>query len=334
MDVPLSTEAGALTADARLLLGPRAAEVAVRDSLLRPPSSATTLTPSPAPPGGGLVHRPRRDSLWGIGARFNIGAWSVMWSNGLEEDSIILPGQRLRIPPVQGVVHTVGAEDSLDSSPSDTPSTRPGSWTSMASSRAGAAAGASAGGARGLPPGGAAPGGPAGGAPGGGARSPQPAYPPPHAPPQQTRPQAPAQPQRPAARTGPRAAPRPHDRRPPPLRGACPGPRGASSPPTSPAGTPESTSPPSAPTSARGRGHGGLLRLEQLGLRLPGGDRPRQRLQHHLQPPLGDLRALRPGGGQGAAGGPDGQHRRSTGPHLHFEILRGGSYVNPLGSLG
>ena len=53
------------------------------------------------------------DSLWAIGARYNVGAWSVMWSNGLEEDSLILPGQRLRIPPCR--VGTPWGGGTLDS---------------------------------------------------------------------------------------------------------------------------------------------------------------------------------------------------------------------------
>jgi murein DD-endopeptidase MepM/ murein hydrolase activator NlpD len=114
LEVPMATEAGALTADARLLLGPRAAEAPVRDTLLRPPFSATNLAPS-QPRMEATTYTVRSgDSLWAIGARFNVGAWSVMWSNGLDEDSLILPGQQLRIPPVQGVVAVVGADDSLE----------------------------------------------------------------------------------------------------------------------------------------------------------------------------------------------------------------------------
>jgi murein DD-endopeptidase MepM/ murein hydrolase activator NlpD len=113
-DIPFRTEAGSLTADARLVLGPRAGEVQVRDTLVRPAFSATTLSPSqPRLAPQSYIVRPG-DSLWGIGARFNIGPYSVMWSNGLDEDSVIKPGQELRIPPVQGVVYRVSGEDSLD----------------------------------------------------------------------------------------------------------------------------------------------------------------------------------------------------------------------------
>jgi murein DD-endopeptidase MepM/ murein hydrolase activator NlpD len=115
LDVPVSTEAGNLSTNARLLLGPRVGEVQVRDALVRPALSATTLTP-PAPRMDVISYVVRAgDSAWDIGARFNVGAWSVLWSNGLDEDSVIKPGQELRIPPVRGVVHTVAEGDTLDS---------------------------------------------------------------------------------------------------------------------------------------------------------------------------------------------------------------------------
>ncbi len=112
--MPLGTEAGALSADARLLLGPRAGEVQVRDALVRPAFSATTL--APAQPRMDVITYTVRpgDTPWDIGARFSVGAWSVLWSNDLDEGSIIKPGQQLRIPPVQGVVHAIAADDSLD----------------------------------------------------------------------------------------------------------------------------------------------------------------------------------------------------------------------------
>jgi murein DD-endopeptidase MepM/ murein hydrolase activator NlpD len=54
------------------------------------------------------------DTIWDIGARFNVGSYSVLWSNGLDEDDIIKPGQELRIPPVPGTLHTVQGDDNLD----------------------------------------------------------------------------------------------------------------------------------------------------------------------------------------------------------------------------
>lgn len=111
--IGLDTESGGLTAHSRYLLGPRAADVVVPDSLRRPPSM-TTLSPN----------RPRAevitytvspgDTPWDIGARFNVGAYSVLWSNGLDEDDIIKPGQELRIPPVVGALHVVAEGDTLD----------------------------------------------------------------------------------------------------------------------------------------------------------------------------------------------------------------------------
>jgi murein DD-endopeptidase MepM/ murein hydrolase activator NlpD len=55
------------------------------------------------------------DTIWDIGARFNVGSYSVLWSNGLDEDAIIKPGQELKIPPIPGTLHAVKADDDLDS---------------------------------------------------------------------------------------------------------------------------------------------------------------------------------------------------------------------------
>jgi murein DD-endopeptidase MepM/ murein hydrolase activator NlpD len=112
--VAMATEEGGLSEQGRYLLGPRAAEIQVRDALIRPALSTTTLTPS-RPRAEVVTYTVRPgDNAWDIGARFNVGAYSVLWSNGLDQDDIIRPGQVLRIPPVVGAVHEVGPDDSLD----------------------------------------------------------------------------------------------------------------------------------------------------------------------------------------------------------------------------
>lgn len=110
---PLGREQGLLSAQARLLLGPRAAEVHVRDALVRP-ALATTSQARPRADVTSYVVQPG-DNIWAIGARFNVGMYSVLWSNGLDEDNLVMPGQELRIPPVAGTLHVVGSGDSLDS---------------------------------------------------------------------------------------------------------------------------------------------------------------------------------------------------------------------------
>ena len=113
--VGIGSEQGALNANGRFVLGPRAAEVPVRDALVRPASATTSL--APAGPRAEIVTYKVQpgDTVWDIGARFNIGWYSVMWSNGLEEDAIIKPGQELRIPPVSGAIYNVRPDDDLDS---------------------------------------------------------------------------------------------------------------------------------------------------------------------------------------------------------------------------
>ena len=57
----------------------------------------------------------------------------------------------------------------------------------------------------------------------------------------------------------------------------------------------------------------------------PGGNRPRQRSDHHVQPPGGDCGQegrLSSGGGSHR---PSGHYRSSTGCHLHFETILDGT---------
>ena len=110
----IGSEQGELSANGRFVLGPRAAEVPVRDSLVRPASATTASAPS-GPRAEVVTYKVQPgDTVWDIGARFNVGWFSVMWSNGLDEDAIIKPGQELRIPPVPGTLHTVRVDDDLD----------------------------------------------------------------------------------------------------------------------------------------------------------------------------------------------------------------------------
>ncbi|MBZ9569545.1 LysM peptidoglycan-binding domain-containing protein [Patescibacteria group bacterium] len=53
------------------------------------------------------------DSLWNIAADFEISLDTLLWANDLNKNSKILPGQKLIILPVSGVVHHVQKGESL-----------------------------------------------------------------------------------------------------------------------------------------------------------------------------------------------------------------------------
>lgn len=55
------------------------------------------------------------DSLGKIAANFNISIDSVLWANNLSANSYIRPGQDLIIPPISGVLHTIKKGDTLKS---------------------------------------------------------------------------------------------------------------------------------------------------------------------------------------------------------------------------
>jgi murein DD-endopeptidase MepM/ murein hydrolase activator NlpD len=116
LDVFLSTDPANLPLQTRLLLGPRVALIEPRDSLLRP-STATTVNAPPVPvaPASVMTYVVQAgDTVWDIGARLNVGMYSVLWSNDLSEDDVVRPGQELRIPPVPGVAYQVKPSDTLD----------------------------------------------------------------------------------------------------------------------------------------------------------------------------------------------------------------------------
>ncbi len=58
------------------------------------------------------------DTLMGIAARFNVDVSTVLWANAAvlgDDVHALRAGQTLRIPPVDGVLHTIAAGDTLES---------------------------------------------------------------------------------------------------------------------------------------------------------------------------------------------------------------------------
>ena len=100
---------GPLTAD-----GFAAAGAAVDDGTLYKPVAVDTSVKSSA---GMLQHYTVRDgdTLTGIASRFGVSMMTVWWANKLTSKDSLHVGQDLVIPPVNGLVVTVGAGDTLDS---------------------------------------------------------------------------------------------------------------------------------------------------------------------------------------------------------------------------
>ncbi|HEU5316577.1 MAG TPA: M23 family metallopeptidase [Chloroflexota bacterium] len=315
----IGSEQGELSANGRFVLGPRAAEVPVRDSLVRPASATTALAPS-GPRAEVVTYKVQPgDTVWDIGARFNVGWFSVMWSNGLDEDAIIKPGQELRIPPVPGTLHTVKADDDLDAI-AKRYSVEPAAVVDYNGLRPG----------EGLPvdkllviPGGQLP-----------IVRRAPVAPPP--PPVVTRPQ----PQRPAQVPAQPQALRPTLPIPAPAPAA---PTGRFSWPTRGVITTTYSSwhpgiDVAAPIgTAIGAADGGTVTFTGwdntgYGYRVVINHGNGYSTTYNHLSSIGVRPGQQVGKGQTIAG--MGSTGRSTGSHLHFEILRNGSFVNPLGILG
>ena len=55
------------------------------------------------------------ENISAIAARYGVEMWPLLWTNELEADQTIRPGQELRIPPVPGAGRTVKEGDTLES---------------------------------------------------------------------------------------------------------------------------------------------------------------------------------------------------------------------------
>ena len=55
------------------------------------------------------------DTLTGIASRFGVSMMTLWWANTLSSKDVLRVGQRLRIPPVSGLLYTVGEGETLDS---------------------------------------------------------------------------------------------------------------------------------------------------------------------------------------------------------------------------
>ena len=54
------------------------------------------------------------DSLWSIASEFWIDSKSIIWANNLKSDHVIHPWDKLKIPPVSGLIHRVESWETLD----------------------------------------------------------------------------------------------------------------------------------------------------------------------------------------------------------------------------
>ena len=50
-----------------------------------------------------------------IADKFNISTSSILWANGFSKNTVLKPGQTIKIPPVSGLVYTVQAGETMKS---------------------------------------------------------------------------------------------------------------------------------------------------------------------------------------------------------------------------
>jgi murein DD-endopeptidase MepM/ murein hydrolase activator NlpD len=54
------------------------------------------------------------DTLWSIAERFGLQPSTIVWANSLTNADVLVIGQPLIVPPINGVIHRIGAGESLD----------------------------------------------------------------------------------------------------------------------------------------------------------------------------------------------------------------------------
>lgn len=95
--------------------GPFPSEIALNpDALLKPiiPTGETLSVSSESRVVQSYIVK-QGDTIGAIASRFGLKANTLLWTNNLSEYSIIHEGQRLTIPPVDGIVYTVRSGDTL-----------------------------------------------------------------------------------------------------------------------------------------------------------------------------------------------------------------------------
>lgn len=55
------------------------------------------------------------DTLSSLAVRFDVSEQTIQWQNGLDDDAVLKPGQKLEIPPVTGMVHKVKRGETIHS---------------------------------------------------------------------------------------------------------------------------------------------------------------------------------------------------------------------------
>ena len=55
------------------------------------------------------------DTLWSIARDFGVTTDSIKWSNGITDENFVKPGQTISVPTITGIIYTVKAGDSIES---------------------------------------------------------------------------------------------------------------------------------------------------------------------------------------------------------------------------
>ncbi len=91
-----------------------AQDLTLADSTLTTSSSTETIIPTDRPRAEVVTYKVvKGDTLSEIAEDFAVSAASIKWANNLTDEDTVKPGDTLKVPPVSGVVHDVNKDDTI-----------------------------------------------------------------------------------------------------------------------------------------------------------------------------------------------------------------------------
>lgn len=92
-----------------------AQDLTINESVIKSENTAETIVPDNRPRSEVITYKVAAgDTISAIAIKFEVSAESIKWANGMNDSDAINPEDNLKIPPISGVIHKVKEGDTLD----------------------------------------------------------------------------------------------------------------------------------------------------------------------------------------------------------------------------